>query len=497
MKKLKLSILTLSLTCLFIMLSFEPAPCFTLLDGKLDVNGFLENWSGWRLEDGLSGLHGFQGGATPLHLIGQDHDGLEAGDYYLFRNTLQVEFNYQMMEELVLFGIYRGWYEGSLDFDSDMKKLIAPKERDDYKKDNDIREIYVDFVPGNWHFRVGKQQIVWGESNGFRMADIINPLDYTYQFIHPDWEDIRVPLWMADIRYAIPCKVGPFSNSFVEFVFMPNCFDGGMQPNNLAPHGAQWSFPTYPQFFLDFIDKGTPEESLRNAEYGMRLRGIANGWDLSMFAFYTWTDTPVVNFDKFLQFLGGAKVNPMEYKRTMMAGGTFNVYEGRTQTVFRGECVLRYNEPYNSLDLTKIYRNESFAYMLGADRPTWIKPLNKVHPFFISAQMFQKYVFGWNDRMASAETSNDRMQTLLTLFIQNQWTWYFLPGGTDNITPSFFGMYDPSGEGWVRLQLAIRFGDYWRCALGTNMYWASDINQAFFGLIQDNSNAYLNLRFEW
>jgi hypothetical protein len=496
MNKAKLIILSLFLSCLLIIVSFETAPCFTLLDGKLEVNGFLENWSGIRLEDGLSGLHGFQTN-PPVHLDPENVKGLEAGDLYLFRNTIQVELNYELTRELVLFGIYRGWYEGSLDFDTDMEKLIASGKRDEYRKDSDIREIYVDFVPGNWHFRLGKQQVVWGESQGFQMADIIHPLDWTYQFIHPDWEDIRVPLWMADIRYAFPCNIGPFSNTSAEVVFLPNTFDGGMQPTNLAPHGAHWSAPTFVQPFLDWIDSGTPEESLRNAEYGMRLRGLVNGWDLTTFCFYTWADLPVVNFDKLLDALGGADVNPMEYKRVFQAGGTFNYYEGRTQAVFRGECVYRHNEPYNSIDLTKLYRLDTFAYMVGVDRPTWFKPLNKVHPFFISAQVFQKYIGGFNDRMNTADTSQDDMQTLITLFINNSYTWYFLPGGTDNITPSFFGMYDPSGEGWVRLQMNIRFGDYWRGAIGTNMYWATDNAQAFFGLMQDNSNAYVNLRFEW
>jgi hypothetical protein len=270
-----------------------------------------------------------------------------------------------------------------------------------------------------------------------------------------------------------------------------------MHPNNLAPHGANWSFPTYVQFFLDGIDKNTPDEELSSAEYGMRFRGIVNGWDISLFAFYTWTDTPVVDFGKLLNYFGGGPLDFMEYKRTMMYGGTFNYYEKHTQAVFKLECLFQHNEPHNSLDLTKQYKLDSFAYYFSVDRPTWCKPLNKIHPFFVSLSMFQKYIGGFNDRMQSADTSNDAMQTIITLFINNSYTWYFLPGGTDNLTPSFFGMYDPSGEGWIRLQMNIRFGDYWRCAFGTNMYWACDNNQAYFGLIQDNTNAYMNLRFEW
>jgi len=497
MKKLfKLFTLSLFVVCLFIISTFETAPCFTLMDGKLDISGFIDNWSTFRLADGYGDLHAFEA-FRPVHIPpGKDYDGLEAGDYTLCRNTIQLEINYQLTEELAFFTIWRAWYEASLDFDKDLEKLIASKERDDFRKDNDLREIYVDFNPGNWRLRIGKQQIVWGESDGFRMADIINPLDFSWHYFHPPWEDIRIPLWAGDIRYSFPGGLGPFMNFFAEFVFIPNAFDGGMEPTKLAPHGSNWSFPAYTQPFLDWIDNARPDESLRNAEYGMRLRGIIKDWDVSLFSFYTWSDLPVVNFNKLLQALGGTSVNPMEYKRTMMVGGTFNVFEGRTKTVFRGECVLRIREPYNTLDLTQIKRQKSFAYMLGFDRPTWIRPLNKVHPFFISAQLFQKYVFGWSDRLQSSETSNDRHQTLLTLLINNQYTWYLL-GGTDNVQPQIFGMYDFSGEGWVQPSVNFIIGDYWRASIGANFYFATDTAQAYFGAVRDNHEIYFNLRFQW
>ena len=101
MKKVKLTALSLFLSCLFVIFSFGTAPCFMLLDGKLEITGFLENWSAWRFEDGYGGLHSFRDN-TPVHISvppGETFDdGLEAGDYYLCRNTIQVEFNYEMME---------------------------------------------------------------------------------------------------------------------------------------------------------------------------------------------------------------------------------------------------------------------------------------------------------------------------------------------------------------------------------------------------------------
>ena len=45
-------------------------------------------------------------------------------------------------------------------------------------------------------FRLGKQQVVWGETDSFRMLDRANPLDLTWHQVYESWDDLRVPLWM-------------------------------------------------------------------------------------------------------------------------------------------------------------------------------------------------------------------------------------------------------------------------------------------------------------
>ncbi|MBI4694834.1 MAG: hypothetical protein HY749_12510 [Gammaproteobacteria bacterium] len=64
-----------------------------------------------------------------------------------------------------------------------------------------FRELFVDAVTDNWWFRIGKQQVVWGKADFFRMQDIVNPVDFGQHFFFDSFEDIRIPQWIANVQY--------------------------------------------------------------------------------------------------------------------------------------------------------------------------------------------------------------------------------------------------------------------------------------------------------
>ena len=171
LKKISLFILAFLIGSTFLA---GPVCAITLFEGKCYVTGYVQNDTVFRLRDGGQSLHG------PDPAVGPQ-DGLDSGDLYLFRNTFQLEATWDFLDNLTLFGIYRGVYDGAMDLNSDYEDNIkdagASHRRDNLKKENEIRELYVDLDVGNWRFRVGKQQWMWGEADGLRMADIINPLE--------------------------------------------------------------------------------------------------------------------------------------------------------------------------------------------------------------------------------------------------------------------------------------------------------------------------------
>src|SRR5581483_10366771 len=67
-----------------------------------------------------------------------------------------------------------------------------------------VREAYLDF---RWDFfganllRLGKQQIVWGKADFFRLQDIVNPVDFSQHFFIEPFEDTRIPQLSAWLQH--------------------------------------------------------------------------------------------------------------------------------------------------------------------------------------------------------------------------------------------------------------------------------------------------------
>lgn len=452
---------------------------FSLLDGKMKVGGFLRNDFGVRVHEG--------GGWV--------HPGWETGDLYLFRNTFQLEVNYDMTEMLSLFTIYRGFYDAAMDFDHDIEERIAPHVRKDFKRDSDLREIYVDLKPEKWQIRVGRQQIVWGESDGFRMADIINSLDYSWHYFFPSWEDIRIPQWAVRAIYSATNKLS------LELVFQPCSFDRGFIPTGFPPQGANWAFANFPQFFIDSIRRSKPEKSLRSAEYGFRAKYNLQWIDVGVFGLYSRNKNPVLK-ENWLTNPGLATGSPSDYFQfpfDVKVGGTFNAQLQQTIPGFgtpaiRGECVFTYMEPFNSVDMVSdpaVFKRNTFAYMLGYDANFFNYKLNPTGAsFYHSMQVFQKFISGHNSRITSGEMQTDSFQTLITYYINTNYM-------NGKFTPSSFSMYNPTGAWWTQFQLAYAYGRNWNFTLGYQYMWAKQKNESYFGFARDNNEIYGSVRFSW
>ena len=61
-------------------------------------------------------------------------------------------------------------------------------------------ENYLDVSAGSWDFRVGAQQIIWGEVIGLFFADVVSARDMR-EFLLPSFDVIRIPQWAARAEY--------------------------------------------------------------------------------------------------------------------------------------------------------------------------------------------------------------------------------------------------------------------------------------------------------
>ena len=152
-----------------------------------------------------------------------------------------------------LFLLYRGVYDSVYDYTPSLQRQAAFQgekvdkrfdnlndyskgARDALKFENQLREAYVDIkFRGNFSLRAGKQQIIWGESDGFRLLDRANALDLSWHFFYElpppafGLDDLRIPFWMIKGLYDFG-SVGSWSNVFAEAYWNP----GDWRPSKLT-----------------------------------------------------------------------------------------------------------------------------------------------------------------------------------------------------------------------------------------------------------------------
>jgi len=137
---------------------------------------------------------------------------------------------------------------------------ISREGRDGFATESTLREAYVDTTLRDLplSFRIGRQQVIWGESDQFRLMDIINPLDLTWHLQQEDWDKIRIPLWLIKGIWDFG-TLGPISNAFVEAVYNPGDFQPGVKIDFLP---APWSVPVPNPVRAGQIQLPSPTQSI-------------------------------------------------------------------------------------------------------------------------------------------------------------------------------------------------------------------------------------------
>ncbi len=119
---------------------------------------------------------------------------------------------------------------------------LSHARRDVYKFENDLREAYLDLSLSQWpiHFRFGRQQVVWGEADHFRLMDLWNPLDLRWH-MHQEtkWDEIRYPLWLLKAVWN-PGRLGPINDFYTELVYNPGDYKPGIITGYLP---RPWALP--------------------------------------------------------------------------------------------------------------------------------------------------------------------------------------------------------------------------------------------------------------
>jgi hypothetical protein len=158
----------------------------------------------------------------------------------------------------------------------------------------DPRQVLVDGKIKKIDLKLGLQQVVWGQSDGLRVLDVINPLDYR-EFILEDFLDSRRPLWLA--RADAPVGKGSLQMIWVPY-FAPGRIPVPDDEFNAGPSfglgliGAASGIQNVDRIPLRVEPTARPAYQLKSSQAGARYSRSIGSWDLTANYFYGWEDIP-------------------------------------------------------------------------------------------------------------------------------------------------------------------------------------------------------------
>ena len=324
----------------------------------------------------------------------------------------------------------RGCIEDYLDYSENDLRFPEFNDHFDF-----IRELYIDgTVPfdggGELGIRLGKQQVVWGRTDLFRVLDVLNPVDYSRHNIYDELEDIRIPQWMLNLEARFG-SVGPFAD--LNFAVVWN-FDE-FRPNSLGQGGSPYSILDAGSFFramhmcwtlgcsvgnfagggvtTDFgpgqigIRKANvPDWKFDNTQYGLKLEGVLNevGFSLNYIDYISQLPSLHANaFPAQNSFTGARQIWPyliafdIEFPRIQLYGGSLDFYVDAIQSAVRIEAAYTQGEEFADTTSPELYStSDVFRYVIGVDQSIFLPFVKSNSAALISAQIFGQHILDHN-----------------------------------------------------------------------------------------------------
>lgn len=306
---------------------------------KFDLHGYVREYVGVNLQD-----------HPEPDKNGRPIDG--RGELSMARSTLKLEGSADF--DVVKFvAIGRADYEIKTPYlksleDSAMAKGSGKFLHDQYDH-NELREFYATFDVGDrLTFKLGKQQVVWGETDVLRGTDIIQGYDTRWRSIlENENEELRKPLIMFNAMINFP-EVG----GTLQLIYRPGWDQAKNVTNSGDMFGGRWAaqpFKGVNSFVAAPLNYHSSKGDTDDANYGFRWSGIVNQINYSFLYYRGLSLDPVVNsvFRPYGELPKSPTGAEMIFPEIDTYGFTFNAFSDSLDAVIRGEFAYTPNKPYN------------------------------------------------------------------------------------------------------------------------------------------------------
>lgn len=328
-----------------------------------------------------------------------------------------------------------------------------------------LRENYIDYSAGNWDFRLGRQNVVWGEMVGLFFADVVSARDMR-EFILPEFDQMRIPQWAARAEY--------FANDLhAELLWIPIA-----SYDNIGKPGANFypNQPAPPGFTTQYRQELRPERSVDNMNYGLRLSTLKNGWDVSGF-YYRSTDINQTFYRDLVIAPRPTVIYQARHDRIHQFGSTLAKDFG--DIVLKGEAVYTRGRSFTSLNAMD---SDGLAPQNTMD---WAAGLDFTLPAEsrLNVQIFQRQFFNYNTDLISDKRENGYSLLLNSKFFNN-WEAQALFISSANRPDWLF-----------RPRLTWSFERNWRLLLGADIFKGSPLGM--FGRYDQQDRLYSEIRYSF
>lgn len=329
--------------------------------------------------------------------------------------------------------------------------------------------------------RVGKQQIVWGKTDLFRVLDVINPVDYSRHNIYDELEDIRIPQWMVKAEWRMGPTAG-LDESNLSMIWNIDQF----RPSNLGTCGQPYRMMDGACFFSSYLPTGAPmgalppfavdvdgdgfgdipivhrvdrpNWSLSNTQLGFKWEGVYRDLTFSLNALTYRQQTPSLHWrgpDVATPALDG--VFDVKFPRVNLIGGSADYYAMDMDAIWRMEIAYSEGEELPR-DAWGHQETDMLRYVIGFDKSLMIPALGSASAFQLSAQLFGEHIL---DHVS--DMPNDADNWIATALFKG---WYM----NNRLSPQIVIAHDFAAEATVMApSISWSPNDNWMFNVGLNI----------------------------
>ncbi len=392
-------------------------------------------------------------------------------------------------------------YQGDL---QDLAKSVPGGSgdfRDEYDE-TEIRELFLDIPIGERvNMRIGKQQVVWGETDFFQAMDVVHGYDQSWRsFLEPENEEWRKPLILTTATIDIPELDGS-----LQIVVRPGLDDEEDIGNTYDMFGGRWSQNGSRGFDLNGslipIEYHHSKGDTDDMHYGARWVGTLWDQDYSLNYYRTQAQNPVIfGAEDFpLPPLSPAPI-AFIYPEIDIYGGTMSGYIPYIDSVYRFEAAFIPDNPFNYGPYSQVIEKDTWRTMIGLDTNMRLQNyIGTSSQGMLSLQIFDTWIADYkkSEGITNAFGSSEDEHTTWTTAILT------FPYKNDTIIGQIVAVNDVSNGGGVFVpSVEFQFGPSWRVKTELDLFYGGTKSDTpggatLFGSFDNSSQWFSRITYQF